>query len=337
MKRLSSPIRALLVLVSLGVLAGCNLTVSVLGNGTVTSHPVRIDCPGGACTASFDNNATVTLTATPLAGQLFLGWAGDCSGMGTCHLSMGANHSVTARFTPLAPLNDTGITGCSNGNSDGLACDNADLLTDQYPGQDAEHGRDANAATNSSADGHAGFSFTKLDPSGHPLANQSVPYATTPWSCVRDQVTHLTWEVKADDGGLHDKNWTYSWYSPDLGGTPGGGLCGGTLPVSGPYTGCDTYSFAQYVDHHGGLCGFTDWRVPTSRELQSLVDYSVHPAGPTVDTGYFPNMDTGDPYWSSSPYVSLSGYAWVVDYVFGYVYGTEENDDHHVRLVRGGP
>ena len=58
--------RAFIALLSLGLLAGCNLTVTVMGNGTVTSSPERIECPGSACSATFGDTTMVTLI--PAAG-----------------------------------------------------------------------------------------------------------------------------------------------------------------------------------------------------------------------------------------------------------------------------
>jgi hypothetical protein len=55
------------------------------GSGTVTSSPSGINC-GGTCTAPFDQSASVTLTATPDSGSVFV--------------TMDAAKSVTADFTP---------------------------------------------------------------------------------------------------------------------------------------------------------------------------------------------------------------------------------------------
>jgi hypothetical protein len=76
------------------------LTVSKAGNGTgkVTSTPVGIDC-GNACSFGFVANAQVTLTATADAGSTFAGWSGDCTGTGTCQVTMAAAKTVTATFT----------------------------------------------------------------------------------------------------------------------------------------------------------------------------------------------------------------------------------------------
>src|SRR6056297_3226653 len=64
-------------------------------------------------------------------------------------------------------LNDTGITECGDAYANGLPCADAAAGTQAFPGQDAERGRDVDAALE--ADGRAGFRFTKLDAQGRPL------------------------------------------------------------------------------------------------------------------------------------------------------------------------
>jgi len=80
------------------------LTVAKAGNGTgtVVSSPAGISC-GASCIADFANSTLVTLTATEDAGSTFTGWSGDCSGIGTCNVTMSLARSVTATFTQATP------------------------------------------------------------------------------------------------------------------------------------------------------------------------------------------------------------------------------------------
>jgi uncharacterized protein (TIGR03437 family) len=47
-----------------------------------------------------DSGARVTLSATPGTGYTFAGWAGDCSGTGSCQLTMSNPKTVRAQFSP---------------------------------------------------------------------------------------------------------------------------------------------------------------------------------------------------------------------------------------------
>jgi hypothetical protein len=72
------------------------------GTGTVTSSPTGLNC-GAICSAEYFKGAVVTLTATPASGSTFAGWSGGgCSGTGTCQVTLGADHEVTAIFNTAA-------------------------------------------------------------------------------------------------------------------------------------------------------------------------------------------------------------------------------------------
>ena len=86
------------------------LTVSRAGtgSGSVSSTPAGINC-GATCSANFANSTVVTLTATPSAGSTFGGWAGACTGTGTCQVTMDAARDVTATFSlPLLTVATSG-------------------------------------------------------------------------------------------------------------------------------------------------------------------------------------------------------------------------------------
>jgi Ca2+-binding RTX toxin-like protein len=72
------------------------------GQGTVTSSPDGINC-GGTCSVEYISGTGVTLTAHPSPGSEFAGWSVDCSGTGSCPLTMDQNHTVTATFTASQP------------------------------------------------------------------------------------------------------------------------------------------------------------------------------------------------------------------------------------------
>lgn len=228
---------------------------------------------------------------------------------GTCFNPM---PSVTGK------LNDTGITTCSNATSNSLVCPVAG-----FPGQDAESGRDF--THNDDSDGHAGFSFTKLDSTGSPL-----PAIASEWDCVKDNVTGLIWEVKTTSG-LRSMNNTYSWYETDSSknggnaGTQNGGNCTGSA--------CDTTSFVHAVNAQG-LCGASDWRIPNVDELLSIIDNGWY--NPKIDPTYFPN--TPATYaWSSTATAFNSDIAWCVSFFYLDDDRAEsKNYNGHVRLVRGG-
>jgi PKD repeat protein len=91
------------------------LVVSKQGTGTglVTSSPAGISC-GTTCQSTLTSGSTVTLSATPNPGSVFAGWSGDCSGTGSCQLTMSQARSVTATFAPNLPPNASFTLTCTS-------------------------------------------------------------------------------------------------------------------------------------------------------------------------------------------------------------------------------
>ncbi len=231
---------------------------------------------------------------------------------------------LTPTQTVSGKLNDTGITSCANDTDHILPCP-----VEGFPGQDAESGRDVTA--NDDSDGHAGFSFTKLDSNGQPL-----PASANEWSCVKDNVTGLIWEIHTNDGGLRDKDNTYSWYNSDAttnggyAGTKNDGQCSGGIS-------CDTEGYVTAINTTG-LCGYRDWRLPTVTEQQGLVDYSIPQPGPTIDSNFFPDTQP-KAYWCSFSVADVSNMARIVNFSNGHAGWDDAQYKYRkngIRLVRGG-
>jgi len=81
------------------------------------------------------------------------------------------------------------------------------------------------------------------------------------------------------------------------------------------------------------LGGYYDWRLPSSKELQTIVKHgSITPA---IDTNYFLNTNSSD-YWSSTIKAGDTNYAWYVNFSYGDVYSYIKSGSYGVRCVRGG-
>jgi hypothetical protein len=80
------------------------------------------------------------------------------------------------------------------------------------------------------------------------------------------------------------------------------------------------------------LGGFSDWRLPTIRELLSIVDYER--ASPAIDQ-VFECEDSW--YWTGTPYAgSPSACAWGVDFNGGFSGWGHQSYEGFVRAVRPG-
>ena len=261
-----------------------------------------------------------------------------------------ALHDVPVAVSNSGPvLNDTGITGggdypsgFDNHNGSNAVCDGGYLIDDQgaviadpstYTGtttfvpfidEDCEVGRDF--TLNDDSDGNAAFVFTKLDIDGTELAADA-----SSWSCVLDHATGLIWEVKTTDGTLRDPSKFFTWHDPD------------NVLFIGTPSDQDTDDFIAYVNsdssinNGSGLCGRSNWRLPTVHEIEGLADYDAVVAdglggysNPSIDTNYFPYTITSQYqwYWTShlnvDPDVNTGGGSSTSNY-FAWAYGSAES------------
>jgi hypothetical protein len=139
---------------------------------------------------------------------------------------------------------------------------------------------------------------------GEPFQGQDAQYGTNTQSyadigngIVRDNVTGLEWQQTTAPG-------TYNW--------------------DGALAYCDNLTLGSY----------SDWRLPTVKELSTLVDSSCPYPGPTINMTYFPNTQASL-YWSSTTLAVPPYNDWLVSFQYGYVDGGYNSYGIYVRAVRG--
>lgn len=120
------------------------------------------------------------------------------------------------------------------------------------------------------------------------------------------------------------------WMRCSLGQNWDGVTCSGLV---------STYSWPEALQaaNSYSYAGYSDWRLPSKNELQSIVEDRCW--GPAINTIIFPNTPS-DWFWSSSPSAASLNNVWSVHFFYGghfNDYGPESDDNKIVRLVRAGP
>ncbi len=92
-----------------------------------------------------------------------------------------------------------------------------------------------------------------------------------------------------------------------------------------------TWNEANNLQH--SFAGYQDWRLPTIRELQTLVEPGKN--NPAINSDIFPETLSSF-FWSGSPSAVSSNLAWYVGFGYGYAFSNSRGDGNRVRLVRGG-
>jgi hypothetical protein len=139
-------------------------------------------------------------------------------------------------------------------------------------------------------------------------------YASNADGTITDNSTGLVWEklTNPGDGSIHDFNNFYTW----------------------------TDAFAKIAAlNTANFAGHSDWRLPNINELLTLVDWGqVVPAiNQTVFNNGVDSFTQSDFYWSSTTYQFIPNFAWIVDFVVGFVSADSKGfNGYYVRAVRGG-
>ncbi len=147
------------------------------------------------------------------------------------------------------------------------------------------------------------------------------------------------------DGTVIDVQTGLRWMRFCLGQTWRGGACVGNAQE---YAWSEAQEAIQALNGRGGYADCCDWRMPTKKELQTLVycsngrpkmwnDTGKPCEGdcesPTIHPLAFPNAPT-EWFWSSSTYAYDLNYAWYVYFSLGGTYAGHKGDKRYVRLVR---
>lgn len=127
---------------------------------------------------------------------------------------------------------------------------------------------------------------------------KQISYTNNGNGTITDNVTGLMWQKEGDN---MEKTWA----------------------DAGTY--CDSLT----------LAGHSGWRLPSKKELMSIVDRNSPKPGPTINITYFPNT-YADYYWSSTTSAYSTDGAWCVYFGYGNVGGYGKSGLNYVRCVRGG-
>lgn len=90
------------------------------------------------------------------------------------------------------------------------------------------------------------------------------------------------------------------------------------------------HSACEYA-HRLHLGGKTDWRLPTVKELESLLDRRVYRPVMRKEIPFRDELS----YWSQTTFGLDKNNAWIVMFDGAYVLSYYKTNEYHVRCVRG--
>ena len=148
--------------------------------------------------------------------------------------------------------------------------------------------------------------------------------------------TGQTVSQRPGDDGDYQKGYPFR-YINNGDGTITDGITGLMWARDGNGLGCNSgigLEWPDAIDWAEALtfAGYSDWRLPNRRELESILDFGRR--APAIEPTIFPNT-TNDRYWTATIDAGDPAFAWFVDFDDGKVSTSQWVDSCRVRAVRG--
>ncbi len=93
-----------------------------------------------------------------------------------------------------------------------------------------------------------------------------------------------------------------------------------------------TYTQADAAKLTSNVGGQTDWRLPSLRELQTIVDYTK--SNPSTNLVIFPDAPSNE-FWTTTPTAGRADNFWSVNFYFSSSFFNSKTNTFSARLVRG--
>ena len=312
------------------VKAGEPATFSVVASGSATLT-YQWKKNGNDITGATSSTYTTQPTSIGDSGTVFTVVIGNSAGTVTSsNASLAVLDAPAITTQPLAQTVDPGQTATFSVTATGTS------LSYQW----RKNGTDISGANSNTyttpatniGDQGAQFSVVVRNVQGNVTSNNAIlTVRRSKTECVKDNITGLLWEGKNPSGSSSRLgSSTYTNYDSTTSAQKWNGSAYVNPTSSEINASTNSIGYVNSVNAGTGLCGYTDWRLPTQEELQGLV---LSGTSPTIDAEWFPNTQAA-PYWSSSRLGGEGDFALLVDFATGSNSNEDRGSPRAVRLVR---